>query len=193
MKLSRVASSVVVIVLIVLLSVSRQGELRGSTAVRLSRGLNATLIRTGISLASTSAPVPLLGHSASVSSVRGQVFLKRPGSRVFSVLVGTTLVPVGTTVNATAGVVRVTTATSLLGGLQSALFYSGQFRLTQAQSGSTTLRLNAPLDCAAVHSGDLRDSKVAARRFARTLRGQGQGSLPSSGRYAAATVMGRNG
>jgi hypothetical protein len=144
-----------------------------------------------IAIARTVGPPapPVLAKTATAQSAGGLVLVRRRGSAVFVPLVGNESIPLGSTVDATNGNVRVTTATLRRGGTQSSLFYGGQFLLTQVRSGFTKLTLNARLDCAGVHG---RRARVARRRPRRTrhLWGNGQGVFGTSGLYGSAAVQG---
>jgi len=141
--------------------------------------------------AAASTPPPALASAAAAATVGGEVFVQRRGSQQFVPLVGDHLIPFGSTVDATAGQVRVTTATVERGKTQSAVFSGGQFRLAQARSDATTLTLNAALDCAA---GAVRSAAAAphgsSHRATRSLWGTAHGSYTTVGRYASASDLG---
>ena len=135
---------------------------------------------------STSAQ-PVLARTAVAALVSGTVLIKRPGASAFETLVGSSSIPFGSVVNASAGDVRITTATTRSGHRQSARFYSGQFELSQKRSGATALRLDAPLGCG---EGSARDARAAPPKHARSLWGDGHGQYTTIGRWASATVLG---
>jgi len=94
------------------------------------------------------------------------------------------LIPFGSTVDASTGILRLTTATAG-GSTQSARFYAGRFELTQAASRATKLKLNAPLRCPRAAA-----LARASGRASRSLWGSGHGRFTTGGRYASATVLG---
>lgn len=124
---------------------------------------------------------PQLAETAAATPVAGSVRVREPGSTSFVSLATARRIRFGATVDATHGRVSITIATPG-GGTQTAVFYEGQFRLTQSASGAATLTLNAPLHCAG--------AAAAAARRTRHLWGQGHGNFTTSGHYAAATVLG---
>jgi len=140
--------------------------------------------------ASAAAQAPVLAQSALLTRVGGRVLVRRAGSPVFVTLTGSALVALGASVDASAGHVRVTTATMMPGQAQSAVFYSGRFRLTQARSGVTSLTLDAPLRCTRAHASLVGSARKATGRQARSLWGDGHGEFTTVGRFAAATVLG---
>ena len=131
-----------------------------------------------------SGPPPVLGRHASATAVAGQVFVKRAGAHSFALLSGSSAIPFGSIVDATGGIVKLTTATAA-GGTQTARFYAGRFALTQAHSGATKLTLDARLSCP--HHAAL--ARAPPRRQ-RSLWGSGHGTFTTDGRYASATVLG---
>lgn len=109
--------------------------------------------------------------------------------------------PFGTTVNASHGTVRVTIATTTPGTTATALFYTGEFAITQNANGTGLLALDGPLQScsnAAAREGGpptAGDSYVGRRPAkppkTRSLWGNGgSGQFTTKGNYAAATVLG---
>jgi hypothetical protein len=129
---------------------------------------------------------PVLGHLARVGTVSGRIAVELPGSRAFRPMLGITRIPFGSSIDASAGVVRVETATAGRGATQYGLFYAGRFQLAQQRSGATTLTLDAPLACGT----DAQRAAKATRPRARSLWGFAHGSFTTDGRFAAATVLG---
>jgi len=128
-------------------------------------------------------PAPVLARTMTLSRVNGTVRVRLRGSRRFVDLVQPRTIPVGSTVDTTAGRVKLTTAPRG-GSQQSADFYAGVFVSTQTRNGLTTLALPAAEGC-----GRSSSARVARRRTHR-LWGNGQGRFRTRGRYAAATVRG---
>ena len=126
---------------------------------------------------------PVLGRSVVGSVVSGIVLVRRPGTSGFVRLSGTDAIPVGSVVDTTKGRVKIFTALPG-GGLQSADFYQGAFKLAQEQSGMTNLTL---------FGGSFRRCARASAAKARTVRklwGSGSGRFRTKGRYATATLRG---
>jgi hypothetical protein len=137
---------------------------------------------------------PVQGKAVDVGAVSGKVLVKLPGQAAFQLLSGSEQIPVGATVDATLGRVRLTSAVDTHGKTQSADFYSGGFRLTQKRGQAlTALQLVGGHSSACPHaaSADLGPVAIAARRHPRRrLWGSGRGSYATSGSTASATVRG---
>jgi hypothetical protein len=147
-------------------------------------------------------PPPVPGRSTNAVRLAGRVLVKVPGSGRFVDLNSVTQLPVGTTVDATRGAMRLTAAKDLAGHVQSAAFSKGQFLIRQVRAArmTTDLVLNGGnfRDClgtaarAAGRSGPARSARGHSRskRRIRSLWGDGQGSFRTRGRYSSATVRG---
>jgi hypothetical protein len=154
--------------------------------------LLATSVAAGVAagVSSASAPTPVLGQSAVISRVEGRVSYEPAGSSKFHRLTAAAVsIPFGSAVNAAAGRVQVTIATATAGTDSTALFYSGQFSIAQAPSGIATLTLDGPIACP---TGSARIASAhRAKPSSRKLWGDGgSGQYTTSGKYAAATVLG---
>jgi hypothetical protein len=150
------------------------------------------LAAVAASSAAGTTPTPVLGQSAVIQRIAGKVTFARAGSTHFAKLGSNpTTIPFGTTIAAARGTVQVTIASS--SGPVSALFYSGQFAITQAPTGIATLTLNGPLETCPASSGATA-ARLAAAKSApqkRSLWGNGgAGHFQTKGNYAAATVLG---
>ena len=151
---------------------------------------------TVVASASGATPAPVLGASAVIQRISGHVRFKPAGSRHFATLGSTpTKVAFGTAIAAPKGTVQITIASSA--GAVSALFYSGQFAISQAASGIATLTLNGPLQKCPPSgaTGTTGATTNAARQKPapqqRSLWGNGgAGHFQTKGNYAAATVLG---
>jgi hypothetical protein len=132
-------------------------------------------------------PTPTLAADAAAAPVSGQILVEAPGTHQFVPLAGAHLILAGSTVDATAGVVRITIETRS-GTTQSAIFYGGRFRLELSPSGAARLILDAPLDCPA--GGARSAAAPSSRRTKRSLWGNGHGNFTTVGKYAAASVLG---
>lgn len=145
------------------------------------------------------SPQPRLGVSGVGEPVSGRVLVKKPGDPDFSELRKADDLPVGTTVDVTGGVVRVTFATApgdaaAYGPTQTAEFWGGRFRLFQSTSGSLVdviLTGNQP-DCAigARSSATKKKGKTKGKGGSRFVWGKGKGKFRTTGNNGAATVRG---
>ncbi len=130
-------------------------------------------------------PQPELGKSVVVGKVSGTVLVRLRGR--LRTLGSLTSIPLGTTVDATKGRVRLISAAAPGGVVQTADFYQGQFKVTQTKGNSpiTQLTLNGRLSC-----GKGKASSSQRRRKTRKLWGDGTGRFRTRGRHGAATVRG---
>jgi hypothetical protein len=126
--------------------------------------------------------------TVNVEPAGGTVLLLTP--RGFVALTEPRSIPVGSTLDVTHGVVRLTTARPTR-GYQRGMFTGGEFSVTQSRFGRgiATLRLidkKRPA-CGRATRGGAPRSLARARAL---LRGTAHGNFRSRGRYAAATVRG---
>lgn len=135
-------------------------------------------------------PKPKLGKSVMISLVRGVVTYVEPG-RALATLNGSAIVPNGTKVDATGGVVKLTVARDATGALDSVDAWAGAFVATQAIEksgrGLTTLRLSSSF------KGGRKGATAA--RVARVVRKNklwvnGKGNFKTRGKRASAIVRG---
>lgn len=135
---------------------------------------------------------PKLARTVVVSRVSGRVSVEGRGAHAFSNLTGPRSIPVGSTVDAMDGNVRLVTANTTSGTTQYGLFDGGVFVVTQDRSGLATLRLVAGRQATAVCGGGPRRARAAAlpASVLRLLHGTAHGRFRTTGRYAAATVRG---
>jgi hypothetical protein len=188
----------------VFLSIFDQGDQLEDSAVFLDRLALLAAPPGGcsggaVSDNSPAAPQPLRGKSVKVGVVSGKVRFKRRGSSRYEELDGTEAIPVGSTIDATAGRVRLTSAVGGSGGgaaqaaqsgaTQSAEFYKGSFEVLQStRSALTELKLAGPSLASCRAKGA--QSAQRRKRPVRRLFGDGKGSFRTRGRHAAATVRG---
>jgi hypothetical protein len=136
---------------------------------------------------------PVLGQSGMAAVVAGTVTIETPGQTSFSALSGSSSIPMGSTIDATAGTVKLTVAKAHGKGMQTGEFYSGEFKLTQSHSGLTkeTLEGGTFTPCPAGGGPRLARAASAAKGTpTRQLWGHAHGSFSTSGRGGAATVLG---
>jgi hypothetical protein len=174
-----------------------------------------------ISSKTTLLPAPVLGKTVNVEPVSGNVYVKLPpGAQLsranvplsglaalqpvafeslskglgFIPLTEARQIPVGSTLDTTEGVVRLTTATASLGKSQSGEFTAGIFTILQSrkQLGLTGLNIvntSQPRQvCATI------GKKAQIARLSKTivglLKGIAKGKFTTRGQYSAATVRG---
>ena len=136
------------------------------------------------------AAPPVLGKSAEVTPVSGDVTVKLPGRDTPVALGSVASVPMGATLDATKGKVRLTSAHDAKGTPQSADFNGGVFKVTSQTTGAK------PVTNLVLTGGDF-DAACGKAAFAlakhppvRQLWGSGHGRFKTRGRYSAATVRG---
>jgi len=133
-----------------------------------------------------SAPAtPVLGQSVASSTVSGQVEVEQPGTHRFVALSASTLIAVGTIVNATHGRVEIVAAGAAGSGKHSGQFYGGEFVVGQSSAGLTTLTLTGGVPCAATAA--LRAHRPSHKQ---QLWGDAHGDFQTIGSDAAATELG---
>lgn len=135
---------------------------------------------------------PKLGRSFVVSLVSGTVTVKKPGrARASRLSRRRTVIPVGSTVNATKGKVRLVGAVRRSGGSQAGVFYAGAFRATQARRDRAVIDLKLVggnfSGCAASASAK---GYVSVSKRVRRLYGNAKGNFRTRGGHSAATVRG---
>jgi hypothetical protein len=141
-------------------------------------------------LGPASVPPPVLGKSVDVAPVSGVVLLEQPGKKGFVRLRAGERVPVGSTIDTTAGVVSLTAALNARGKTTAGRFYAGQFRLTQkrartAEETVLTLTGPKPTGCAA---GVATAARKKPRK--RSLWGSASGGYRTVGSDGSATELG---
>ncbi len=143
--------------------------------------------------AGTLAPA-VLASSADLRPVSGSVLVRLPGSRVFTLLTSAINIPMGSTINATDGVVSLTVALPG-GGTQTGEFYGGEFVLTQTPNGMTiaTLAGGRYAGCPAApqkHAALIATASKKPNTVIRQLWGNAHGDYTTKGRYGSAAVNG---
>jgi hypothetical protein len=133
-------------------------------------------------------PEPKLGETVVAGPVSGTIKVKGKNGK-FRTLGASEAIPLGSTVDATKGRVRLTAASGPAGQIQTADFYLGAFVITQTGGTKpvTQLALAGALRCT-VKSG--KASASARKKKVRRLWGDGHGRFRTKGRRAAATVRG---
>ena len=138
------------------------------------------------------APPPVQGKTVNVEPVSGTVLVKLPRARRFVRLPDAEQVPVGTTVDARKGVVRLYSV-GRGGRIQAANFSEGMFVVTQRPGQAlTNLRLTGGNFTRACGRTSRAQSSAVRRRSksVRHLWGNGSGQFRTTGRFASATIRG---
>jgi hypothetical protein len=87
-------------------------------------------------------PRPVAHQSFDVEPAQGTVLVRRPGAAGFSVLSAGQQLPLGSVVDASRGVVALSSARDTLGTTQSGSFWGGQFRVTQTPGAEPQTQLS---------------------------------------------------
>ena len=144
-------------------------------------------------------PPPVPGRTANVEALSGTVLVRRPGASGFVRLVGAQPIPIGSLVQATSGVVRLTTARDARGGQQTARFYAGRFRIRQNRTAFPVTELDlvgGSFDDCGRAAARARARFVAkkkrkrSKKVVRRLWGDGEGRFRTDGNYGSAGVRG---
>jgi hypothetical protein len=140
------------------------------------------------------AAAPRLGHTADVTSLSGTVLIRALGSATFTPLTATTAVPLGSTIDASAGRVSLTVALPH-GASQTGHFYGGEFVLTQSSNGTVVLTLSGGsfAGCPAPPKRGGARLATATKKPATVVRqlwGSAHGNYTTKGRYGSAAVSG---
>lgn len=132
------------------------------------------------------APRPVFGKSVMLTLVKGTVRYGKPGGKKSSLLGESVIVPNGTSVDATDGVVKVIAEHSPGGPLDSADAWGGAFKVRQDMKGVTTLTLTGKASAAR------RASVARAIRFTkkRHLWVNAKGNFKTRGKRASAITRG---
>jgi streptogramin lyase len=132
---------------------------------------------------------PLLGRSATIATAAGSVAVELPGTDSYIPLDRASTVPVGTTIDARAGTVRLTNVRDRTGKLQTATFWGGRFVVHQARLGqtATVIALSAP---ACTKSRTLASVSRKAPRALHLWAHDNHGRFVTRGHSAVATVRG---
>jgi hypothetical protein len=184
---------------------SSRGALSGSYTVAADTAQSGTWELSPSSGApSTAASSPIVGRSVTLTGVSGAVTFRLPGVDGFTRLEGPVTVPNGTDVDAIAGKVQVTVATSGAPLEEAAALYGGEFIVHQDSSApyETHFVLSQPLTgCGASVARFDGGSAETASSKSSGARGKGTtnrhlwaqdsgGSFGTTGRYVSTTVEG---
>ena len=133
----------------------------------------------------------MLGKSATIAATSGEILVQLPGTGIYLPLSAASTVPVGTTIDATRGTLKLTNIKNSSGKLQTGSFWGGAFtfRQTRGKQATTVLTLAAPMSCpkSRLHLA----SATAGKPRTRQLWGKdNNGRFVTRGRSAVATVRG---
>jgi DNA-binding beta-propeller fold protein YncE len=135
----------------------------------------------------TAPSPPVLGKSVNVGVVSGKILVRAKGQRKFHVLSGSESIPVGSSVDATHGRVRLATARKGR-GTQRTVFFDGRFSVRQnRRTDLTDIRLEGG------GLGSCRGGSRSAKGASTVLRrlwGHGKGHTRTSGHNGSGTVRG---
>lgn len=159
---------------------------------RYGQGVPVYSVVLGTPVAGGLTPSP--GKRVVLRVLSGRVTYRVPGGAVTE-LSGAASIPVGATVDATAGRLDLTAAADRTGGTQHSAFYQGAFIPTQVADSTglvTVLRLTGALDCRRVRGVQAGAARKAnrKRKRKRILWGDGKGRYKTVGSEASATVRG---
>ena len=132
---------------------------------------------------------PLLGRTATIAAAAGSVSVKLPGTSAYIPLDRASTVPVGTTIDARTGTVRLTNVRDRSGKLQTATFWGGAFVVHQARTAQTTtvIALAAP---ACIKTREVASVAPKAPRALNLWAHDNHGRFVTRGHSAVATVRG---
>lgn len=160
--------------------------------MRLFRVLSMVgLLGAVLAVPAAAAQRPVLARSVLVQHVSGTVLVREPRPPVTLRLTGRRVVPVGSTITTTHGMVRLTTSVGRR--LQYGLFNGGAFIVKQHRDGLTDLFLTGGRGrgtCASAHRSSAAGHATASSPVLRLLHGHAHGRFRTVGHYAAATVRG---
>jgi DNA-binding beta-propeller fold protein YncE len=144
-------------------------------------------------------PPPVLAHTGNVAPVSGTVLVKLPGTNKFVPLSALRQIPFGSVIDATNGIVSVTTA--IPGGkTQTGQFFSGEFILRQGPNGLVVAELTGgnfsvcPTKRERSHIAQagsvLARAAASGKHVVRKLWANAHGKFSTKGNYAAGAVQG---
>jgi streptogramin lyase len=131
---------------------------------------------------------PVFGASAMLAATAGTVRVRLPGSTEYLDLSAASTVPLGTTIDATNGTVRLTNVRDRSGKLQQGVFWAGAFTVRQARTAhaATVVTLVGGLSCPARTQSAYSAKPKVLRLWGRDNHGR----FVSHGTSAVATVRG---
>ncbi len=161
-----------------------------------SRTASMPIVPSSLSLSALSPPTtapPEIGKTAVAGVISGVVLVRVPGTSSLVPLGPSQNVPIGSTIDAQHGVVRLTTAVNAAGKVQSATLWHGSFAVGQRPgAGMTTFTLPRPSGCAAVarHARSSVASTARAKAPPTLWAKDNHGQYSTRGQNSVATVRG---
>lgn len=137
-------------------------------------------------------PPPVLARTFNAERVSGRVLARLPGTTRFVPIEQLVQLPTGTIIDARRGRVRLYAADGK-GGIQSAEFYEGIFRLVQLRRGRGLVELHLFGGSFKGCGRALKPATAAARKKTRSIRhlwGDGKGKFRTVGRFSSASLRG---
>ncbi len=140
----------------------------------------------------TATPVPSYHRTVVVRPTTGTVKVKLKGSHTYVPLSTAGAIPLGASIDARRGHVRLTAARTKSGRIQSATFYDGVFKVSQRGAFTELTLAGPPISCSSTAKAASAPTRRHTKRKHRTrkLWGSGSGSFRTRGHYSAATVRG---
>ena len=134
---------------------------------------------------------PVVGQTANVAAVEPGVLVKEPGKSTFTTLSNPRQITMGSIIDARKGRVRISVDDGK-GGIDTADFFEGVFRLTQGKKGTrfATLTLVGGSFKGCPRAPKARLSGKSKGGSVRHLWGSGSGSFRTVGRFSAASLRG---
>jgi hypothetical protein len=174
----------------------------GTTTSTRSSVTSRQSASTGTTGTTGALPLPNLGETVDLQPVSGNVLIELPspsaapapgGQQGFIRLSRPRQAPVGTVVDATSGLVRLTTATATPARSQTGDFRGGIFKILQSRTdgGLTELLIRdnpSRRTCGPTGTGTA--SGQLSQRILGVLRGNAKGRFRTNGEFSAATVRG---
>ena len=133
---------------------------------------------------------PVQGVTVDVEPVEGLVLVQLRGKKAFVPIRKLRRIPVGSIVDVSHGVVKLTSAANRAGKLQAGVFYDGVFKVRQKKQALVQLELAAGDFSACGAQTEGRTLQVAKKKPIQSLWGNGKGKFRTSGQYSSATVIG---
>jgi hypothetical protein len=134
-------------------------------------------------------PPPVTGKSVNIKLLSGKVCYTPPKSKKCIPLTGPVQIPIGSLIDTTKGRIALASTADSHGGVQSAWFYSGIFKIGQTKGSApvTELSLAGPkLSC----PKGKKASVSAAKPKTKKLWGNGKGKFRTKGQYSSASIRG---
>jgi hypothetical protein len=133
---------------------------------------------------------PAAGRRVGVDAVKGSIRVRQPGSNDFVEVATDASVPVGSTVDASAGVVELTTARDASGEPQTGKFWGGRFKVSQKANTGYYTELKLAGGSFASCNARAKVSAAGRRRVRQLWGRDNHGRFRTRGRGGHATVRG---